>query len=258
MYGIIEVSSLSDWIFGSIEPKIRATPLRYGRFNMEKIKVLLAEDHIVVREGIRELIEREEDMEVVGEASDGREAIRMVEQLNPDVVLMDIAMPGVNGIEATRRIKESHPSVSILVLTAYDNEEFIFAILEAKAAGYLLKNARGQELLSAIRAVYEGDSVLHPAIAEKVLKRLQSEGKDTAPKRKPLLSSRELEVIELGAKGLANKEIAYELSLSDRTVQTHWRNIFAKLGVSSRIEAITECLKRGLIDLEQTVERGDK
>jgi len=144
---------------------------------MKKIKVLLAEDHAVVREGIRELICQQQDMEVVGEAEDGEETVQLVEQLKPNLVLMDIAMPKLNGIEATRRIKESHPSTSVLVLTAYDNEEFIFALVEAGAVGYLLKNVRGQELLNAIRATYDGESVLYPTIAEKVFKRLQLEGK---------------------------------------------------------------------------------
>jgi DNA-binding NarL/FixJ family response regulator len=222
---------------------------------MGKIKVLLVEDHVVVREGIRELIEREEDMEVVGETGNGEEAVQMVGELKPDVVLMDIALPGLNGIEATRRIKESYPSVCVLVLTAYDNEEFIFAILKAKAAGYLLKNARGRELLNAIRAVYEGNSILHPAVAKKVFEHFQLEGEDIAQRRRQPLSRRELEVVKLGAQGLLNKEIADRLSLSERTVQTHWRNIFAKLGVCCRVEAIMHCLKEGWITLEDS-ERG--
>jgi len=226
------------------------------RPEMEKIKVFLVEDHTVVREGIRELIEREEDMEVVGETGNGEEAVRMVGQMKPDVVLMDIALPGLNGVEATRRIKESHPSVSVLVLTAYDSEEFIIAILRAKAAGYLLKNVRGRELLNAIRAVYEGNSVLHPTVAKKVLEHFQPEGEKSPPAKRMPLSRREMEVVELGAQGLLNKEIADRLSLSERTVQTHWRNIFAKLGVSSRVEAIMHCLKEGWITLED-MGRGD-
>ena len=141
---------------------------------MKKIKVFLAEDHAVAREGIRNFIQHEKDMEVVGEASNGQEAVEMVNDLNPDIVIMDLAMPVLNGIEATRRIKESHPNMSVLVLSAYDNEEFIFAVLEAKAAGYLLKNVRGQELLNAIRAVYEGESILHPEIAKKIIIRSQA------------------------------------------------------------------------------------
>lgn len=219
---------------------------------MERIKILLAEDHIVVREGIRELIQAQDDMEVVGEAGDGEEAVQLVTQVEPDIVLMDIAMPKVNGIEATRRIKESHPSVGVLILTAYDSEEFIFALVEAGAAGYLLKNVRGRELLNSIRAVYDGESVLHPAIAKRIFSHLQFEGgKPVRPERSAILSQRELEVLKLGTEGLSNKEVAKELSLGIRTVQTHWRNIFNKLGASSRTEAIIYGLREGWITLEQ-------
>ena len=222
---------------------------------MGSIKVLLAEDHVVVREGIRELIQREEDMEIVGEAGDGEEAVQLAEQLKPDIILMDIAMPKLNGIEATQRIKGSHPSISVLVLTAYDNEEFIFALLEAGAAGYLLKNVRSRELLNAIRAVYDGESVLHPVIANKVFSRLQlGKRKHSEQERGELLTDRELEVLRLGAQGLANKEIATGLFLGERTIQTHWRNIFNKLGVSSRTEAIMYSLRKGWISMNQEEE----
>lgn len=207
---------------------------------------------MVVREGIRELIQREEDMEIVGEAGDGEEAVQLAEQLEPDIILMDIAMPKLNGIEATQRIKGSHPSISVLVLTAYDNEEFIFALLEAGAAGYLLKNVRSRELLNAIRAVYDGESVLHPVIANKVFSRLQlGKRKHSEQERGELLTDRELEVLKLGAQGLANKEIATGLFLGERTIQTHWRNIFNKLGVSSRTEAIMYGLRKGWISMNQ-------
>lgn len=222
---------------------------------MGSIKVLLAEDHVVVREGIRELIQREEDMEIVGEAGDGEEAVQLAEQLKPDIILMDIAMPKLNGIKATQRIKGSHPSISVLVLTAYDNEEFIFALLEAGAAGYLLKNVGSRELLNAIRAVYDGESVLHPIIANKVFSRLQlGKRKHSEQERGELLTDRELEVLRLGAQGLANKEIATGLFLGERTIQTHWRNIFNKLGVSSRNEAIMYGLRKGWISMNQEEE----
>lgn len=220
---------------------------------MEKIKVLLADDHVVVREGIRELIQDEDDMVVVGEAGDGEEAVEMVSQLAPDVVLMDIAMPKLNGIEATRQIKALHPSVSILILTAYDSEEFVFALVEAGAAGYLLKNVRGREVLNSIRAVHDGESVLHPSVTEKLLSRLQLEtGKTAKPEKVEVLSQRELEVLNLGMEGLSNKEVAKELRLGIRTVQTHWRNIFNKLGVSSRTEAVIYGLNKGWITLKQS------
>jgi len=225
---------------------------------MGKIKVLLAEDHALVRQGIRELLQREEDIEIVGEAGDGEEAVQLAEQLEPDVVLMDISMPKLDGITATRIIKESHPYISVLVLSAYDNEEFIFALLEAGAAGYLLKNVQSRQLINAIRSVYDGESVLHPDIVKKVLSRL-SLGAEKRPgqekqEKEELLTGRELEVLRLGAEGLANKQIAAELFLGERTVQTHWRNIFNKLGISSRTEAIVHGLSKGWIAMNQEEE----
>ena len=217
---------------------------------MDNITVFLAEDHAVVREGLRELISHEPDMEVVGEAGDGEETVRLVRELKPEVVLMDIAMPGLNGIEATRQIKERLPRTCVLVLTAYDNPEFVTAVIEAKAAGYLLKNVRGRELVSAIRAAHAGESVLHPDIARAIFARLRpQEGKPVAEKAE-LLSERELQVVQQGAEGLSNKQIAAALSIGPRTVQTHWRNIFDKLGVYSRTEAIVYCLRRGWLTLE--------
>jgi len=221
---------------------------------MKKIRMLLAEDHILVREGFRELIESQEDMEIVGEAANGEEAIQLVAQFMPDVVLMDIAMPKINGVEATKTIKECYPSVAVLILTAYDSDEFIFAIAEAGAAGYLLKTVQRQELFSSIRAVFHGESVLHPTIVEKLLKRLMyTEQKKDKPVGNETLSHRELEVLKLGARGLPNKQIAGELSMRVRTVQTHWRNIFNKLGVSSRTEAVMRGLQNDWIALEKAV-----
>lgn len=222
---------------------------------MEKIRVLLAEDHVVVREGTRELIQREQDMEVVGEAGDGEEAIELAAELRPDVVIMDIAMPKINGIEATKRIKELYPTTAVLILTAYDNEQYIFALLEAGAAGYLLKNVRRSELIDAVRAVRAGESVLHPVVTHKVLERLRSgEGK---PGEKggsgDILSEREMEVLRLASKGISNKDIARELVVSVRTVQAHLGNIFNKLGVGSRTEAVLHALRRGWFSLDEEI-----
>jgi DNA-binding NarL/FixJ family response regulator len=216
---------------------------------MGKITVLLAEDHAVVREGLAELIRREADMEVAGEAGDGEEAVRLVKQLRPDIVLMDIAMPGLNGIEATRQIKATLPQTKILVLTAYDNPEFIAAVIEAGAVGYLLKNVRGKELTNAIRSAYEGESVLHPAIAKVVFSQLRSLQTRPLHEKPDVLSERELQVLRKGAEGLSNKQIATLLNIGPRTVQTHWRNIFDKLGVYSRTEAIVYCLRKGWLNL---------
>jgi NarL family two-component system response regulator LiaR len=217
--------------------------------DMKSIRIVVVEDHQLVREGIRDLLQQERDMEVVGEAADGEEAITLVNRLKPDVVLLDIAMPKLNGIEATKRIKAGQPRVSVLVLTAYDNEEFILAILQAGASGYLLKNIRGEELLKSVRSVFRGESVLHPSVLKTVLGRLRAGGEEEVS-GKHRLTPRELEVVELGARGLVNKEIAYKLSLSDRTVQSHWRNIFTKLAVGSRMEAVMLCLKNRWIRIE--------
>lgn len=217
---------------------------------MAKIKVLLAEDHVVVREGTRELVQHEPDMEVVGEASDGEEAVQLAGKLRPDVVIMDIAMPKLNGIEATKQIKERYPATAVLILTAYDDDQYVFALLEAGAAGYLLKNVRGRELIDATRAVCAGESVLHPTIAHKVIERLISAGKPDEKRIAEPLSERELEVLKLAARGISNKDVAEELSLSVRTVQAHLGNIFNKLGVGSRTEAVLHALKKGWVSLE--------
>lgn len=218
---------------------------------MGKIKVVLAEDHVVVREGTRELIQREADMEVIGEAGDGEEAIEMVNKLRPDVVVMDISMPKLGGIEATKQIKMRHPAISVLILTAYDNDQYIFALLEAGAAGYLLKNVRGRELVDAIRAVHAGESVLYPTVARRVIAQLMSPvSSTTEAKTIEPLSEREMEVLKLAAKGISNKDIAKELFLSPRTVQAHLANIFNKLSVGSRTEAILCGLRRGWFTLE--------
>ncbi len=216
-----------------------------------KIRVLLAEDHVVVREGTRELIQRQPDMEVVGEAGDGEEAIEMVDKLRPDVVIMDISMPKLSGIEATKQIKVLHPATAVLILTAYDNDQYIFALLEAGAAGYLLKNVRGRELIDAVRAVYAGESVLYPTVARRVIEHLKSPAfSPTEAKTIELLSDREMEVLKLAAKGISNKEIAEQLFLSPRTVQVHLGNIFNKLDVGSRTEAVLHALRKGWLTLE--------
>jgi len=219
--------------------------------NREKIGILLAEDHVIVREGTRELLQREADMEVVGEASDGEEAVELTRRLKPNVVVMDIAMPKLNGIEATKQIKRTHPATVVLILTAYDNDQYIAALLDAGAAGYLLKNVRGDELIDAIRAVFAGESILQPSIARRVIEQLRpttlhlEEALTVSP-----LSERETEVLKLAARGVSNKDIAQRLYLSNRTVQSHLSNIFKKLVVASRTEAILYGLRRGWFTME--------
>lgn len=221
---------------------------------MSKIRILLADDHAVVRQGTRQLLVREPDLEVVAEAGDGEEAVRLARMHLPDVVVMDIAMPKLNGIEATRQIKASNPRISILALSAYDDDQYIFALLEAGAAGYLLKNVSADELVRAIRAVAAGEAVLHPAIARRVVNRFAPPAaKQPEPDALEQLTERELEVLKLAAHGLKNQEIARELTLSVRTVQTHLGNIFGKMGVGSRTEAVLEALHRGWITLQDTL-----
>lgn len=217
-----------------------------------KIKVLLVEDHAVVREGTAELINRQLDMTVVGEAGDGHQAVELAALLNPDVILMDVALPGLDGISATRKIKQNSPTIAVLALSAHDEDQYVFALLEAGAAGYLLKTIRGNELVEGVRAVFRGEAALHPAVAKKVLGHFAH-----APQKVELpgraeenLSERELEVLRLAGKGLSNKEIADRLVLSPRTVQAHFANIFSKLQVGSRTEAVLQGLRRHWITIE--------
>lgn len=219
---------------------------------MDKMRILLAEDHKVVREGTRRLLESQNDFEVVGEASDGVEAVELTKKLKPEIIIMDVSMPRLNGIEATKQIKALYPNIAILVLTGYDDDEYVFALLEAGAAGYLLKESSGEELIDAIRQVMTGEPVLHPKIMKKVLNRLRSPVEDQPGQSLvDVLSDREMEVLRLAAKGMSNMEIADSLTLSVRTVQTHLRSIFNKLGVGSRSEAIVYGLKKGWLTLEE-------
>ena len=218
---------------------------------MDKIRILIADDHAVVREGTRQILEQEEDLEVVAEASDGEQAVRLTGDKKPDVVIIDIAMPNVDGIEATKQIKALYPSTTVLILSAYDDDQFVFNLVEAGAAGYLLKSVRGQELVDAIRAVFNGESVLHPTIARKVLNRLAPvSGEPGGHRLLDMLSEREIEVLRLATRGLSNQSIAGELCLSLRTVQAHLGHIFNKLRVSSRTEAVVRALKEGWITLD--------
>jgi NarL family two-component system response regulator LiaR len=218
---------------------------------MSTIKILIADDHAVVRDGTRQILEQEKDMEVIAEAADGAEAVKLAGTTKPDVAIIDISMPGVDGIEATKQIKSLYPSSAVLILSAYDDDQFVFSLLEAGAAGYLLKSVRGRELIEAVRQVHAGESVLHPSIARKVLNRfVPASGKSAGQRSAEVLSDREIEVLRYATRGLSNQEIADELCLSLRTVQAHLGHIFNKLQVSSRTEAVVRALKEGWVTLE--------
>jgi DNA-binding NarL/FixJ family response regulator len=200
------------------------------------LRVLIAEDHAVVREGTRKLLERDPLIETVGEAEDGRQAVTLAGQLQPDVILLDLRLPHLSGIEVIGEVRRASPNTRVMVLSAYDEDDYVFAALEAGAGGYMLKTAHASEVIDAIHAVSRGEVVLHPVVAAKLLRarisgpRFRDEVEE--------LSEREREILQLASRGLRNKDIARELSLSRRTVEGHLSHIFAKLGVSSRTEAV--------------------
>jgi len=217
-------------------------------------KILLADDHPMLRQGIRQLLEREQDFEVVAEAGDGEEAVRLASELMPDVVVMDVSMPKLNGLESTKQIRAKHPAIAVLVLTIHDEDEYIVGLLEAGAIGYLLKSAYGEELVQAIRSVRAGEFVLHPIVGQRLLKRAaRYQLKPIRLEGVEQLTTREVDVLRLAARGMSNKEIALELGIGVRTVKGHLVNIFAKMGVGSRTEAVLRALKRGWIVLEDII-----
>jgi DNA-binding NarL/FixJ family response regulator len=218
------------------------------------IRVVLADDHAVVRKGIREFLEEEGDIEVVAEATTGAEAVAFTLEHRPDVAVLDIQMPEMTGVEAARQIKTKAPEVQVLVLTAYDDDPYIFAMLQAGASGYVLKNAPSEELVRAVRAVAQGESALDPAVTAKVMAQLASGKPAGAQAAVEGLTERELDVLRLAAKGHTNRAIGRELNISDRTVQGHLANIFGKLGVNTRTEAVLLAMKQGWLTLDETVE----
>lgn len=214
---------------------------------MELIKILIADDHPVVREGLSAMLSKEQDVEVVGEAENGVEAVNKAKELQPDIIFMDLRMPELDGVEAMRQIRAQNPDIKIIVLTTYDNDESIFKGIEAGAKAYLLKDAPREELLKAIRAVHRGESLIQPAVAGKVLDRFAELSRQAqAPE---MLSERELDVLKLMAKGAANKQIAAELFISESTVKSHIASIFQKLDVNDRTEAVTQAIRKGIIRL---------
>lgn len=216
---------------------------------MDKIRVLLAEDHTIVRKGLRSLLDKELSIEVVGEAEDGRDALKRAEELNPDVVVMDISMPGLNGLEATRQLKKRFPQMKIIILTVYSNEEYIFQTLQAGASGYLIKSAAPTDLISAINAALRGESYLSPSISRAVINEYirktkeMSEGKELFE----VLTQREREVLQLIAEGHTTREIAGILYISIKTVETHRAQMKRKLNIRNNAELIQYAIHKGLI-----------
>ena len=212
------------------------------------VRILLAEDHTIVRKGLRALLEDEPGMEVVGEAQDGREAVEKAGELRPDVVVMDISMPSLNGLEATRQITKRLPEVKVLILTVHTSEEYIFQILRAGASGYVVKNAAPAELVSAIRAVHRGDSFLSPSISQKVIEEYVRQVEAATPEEAyDLLSDREREVLQLVAEEHTNQEIAERLYISVKTVENHRAHLMKKLDIHSTAGLTQYAARRGLV-----------
>lgn len=221
---------------------------------MSKIRILIADDHRVVREGLAAILKSRSDMDVVGEATNGIEVIEKAKTLKPDVILMDVSMPQMNGVEATRAIRKLSPEIGIVVLTMHDDDATIFDLVRTGVHGYLLKDADSSEIIKAIQSVYKGESMIHPSIARKILGELSHTGSERvkkAPRNAYDLSAREVDVLRRVAKGKTNKEIASELQLSEKTIKNHIRNIFHKMEVYDRTEAAIKGVQEGIIDLEQ-------
>ncbi len=212
---------------------------------MSLTRILIVDDHTLVRDGLTTILSRQPDFEIVGEASDGLEAVEVARSLHPDVILMDLRMPNMSGVEAMRIIGDESPDIKIIVLTTFDTDEYIFDAVQAGAKGYLLKDTSREELFAAVRAVCRGESQIEPGVAARLITRLQELSRPDPDS----LSDREIEVLELVARGSPNKQIAEELLISESTVKTHIANIFSKMNVRHRTQAVTQALQKGIIKL---------
>lgn len=216
---------------------------------MDRVRILLADDHAILRDGIRALLQDEPDMLVIGEAEDGHTALRLIAELQPDVVVMDIGMPLLNGLDATRQIKRDHPRTRVLILTMHENEEYVRQVLASGAMGYILKDAAAHELIDAIRAVYRGEAVLSPAITRLVIEDYLRWGDLQTNHQENDLSPREREILQLIAEGYTNKQIAEILFISIKTVQTHRTNLMSKLDLHDRGELIKYAIQKKIIEI---------
>lgn len=215
----------------------------------QPIRVVVADDHTLVRQGTSQLLQRQPDIEVVGEATDGEEALAMIESRQPDVALIDVTMPRLDGVETCRRIVSEHPNVAVIALTVHDEDEYATALLEAGASGYLLKDIDTDELSEAIRSVHGGAAAVDPRLVRGMLERMRTRGLATTAA--PEASPREVQVLRLAALGMSNRDIATDLGISAWTVQSHLANVFEKLGASSRTHAVVRALQAGWIELDE-------
>jgi NarL family two-component system response regulator LiaR len=215
----------------------------------ERISVIIVDDHPVVRQGLRTFLETQKDLEIVSEAADGEEALTQIGESVPDVVLMDLVLPGIDGIEATRRARELSPSTKVIVLTSFADDAKVFPAIKAGAAGYLLKDVEPVQLADAIRSVHAGEALLHPTVAARLMQEVSSE-----ERRGPggTLTERELEVLRLIARGMSNRKISRELTVSEKTVKTHVSNILAKLHLADRTQAALYAVRRGIADQSES------
>ncbi len=212
---------------------------------MDKIKVMIVDDHDLVREGLRAMLEQQEEIEVVAEAGSGEAALETVEEANPDVILMDISMPGMNGVQATKKIRKILPEVKVVILTMMDQESYIYEAVKVGATGYMLKNTTSKELVKTVKTVHEGKAMLHPEATARLLQEFAHLAKNRS--KDYGLSKRELEVLQLLSEGKTNKEIAKDLWISEQTVKTHVAHIFNKLGTTDRTETVAHALRTGMV-----------